>query len=116
MYTISMADIDLSVLRELFNTRFDSMDAKLASMLSMLEKENDRQDETIERLADRTTHVNETRRLEKRIEKLETQMDGGQRWLNKMEYKVKVTWSVGIIAGTLFLSVLAALIKGYIGV
>jgi len=43
-------------------------------------------------------------------------MDGGQRWLNRIEYRVKVTWAIGTIIGTLFLTILAALIKGWIGV
>lgn len=107
---------DTNLYEKLLEARFNSLDAKLGSMLSMLQKENDRQDEAIERLADRTTHTSETARLEKRVEKLESQIDGGQRWLNKIEYRVKVTWAIGTIIISLFLTILAALIKGWIGV
>jgi DNA-binding FrmR family transcriptional regulator len=107
---------DSAVLRELFNARFDALEAKIASMVSSLEKENDRQDEAIERLADRMTHVNETKRLTERVKKLEGQIDGGRSKLNDLQYKVKVTWAVGTALIGIFVSVLAAVIKGWIGV
>ena len=116
MYTVVMADIDLTVFKELFNSKFDALDSKLDAMTAVFQKENDRQDEAIERLADRTTHVNETRRLEQRIDKLESQMDGGRKWLNDINYKVKVTWAIGGIALALCISILTAIIKGWIGV
>ncbi len=107
---------EFNILRELFQARFDSLDAKLSSMLSMFEKENDRQDETIERLADRTTHVNETRRLEQRIVKLESQIEDDQRWLNDINYKVKVGWAAGVALSGFLMSLVIAIVKGWIGV
>lgn len=111
-----MADLDLSVLRELFNSRFDSLEAKISAMSSSLEKDNDRQDEAIERLADRTTHVSETRRLTERVAKLEDQVDASRSQQNDLIYKVKITWAVGTAMGGIFISILAAVIKGWIGV
>jgi predicted nuclease with TOPRIM domain len=104
------------VLKELFNARFDALEAKIAAMVSALEKENDRQDEAIERIADRSTHIAETRRLTERVQKLEDQIDAGRNRLNDLSYKVKVTWAVGTALMGIFLSALAAVIKGWIGV
>jgi hypothetical protein len=112
-----------TVLRELFNARFDTLEAKIAVMVSVLEKENDRQDEAIERNADRSTHVSETRRLTERVSKIEDQRDKDQdqrdkdrNQLNDVSYKVKVTWTAGTVIGGIFLSILVAIIKGWIGV
>lgn len=107
---------DLTVLRELFNARFDALEAKIASMSSILERENDRQDEAIERLADRTTHNTETKHLEKRVEKLEHMIENDRGRLHELNYKVRVTWGIGALAITILLSVLGAVIKGWIGV
>jgi predicted nuclease with TOPRIM domain len=107
---------DLEILKELFNARFDALEARLTAMVAMFEKENGRQDEAIERMADRTTPTSETKRLEERVKKLESQIDRGRSHLNDLEYKVKVTWAVGSIIGGLFLSILGAVIKGWIGV
>ncbi len=111
-----MNGTDLTVLKELFNARFDALEARLSAMVAMFEKENGRQDEAIERLADRTTHTSETKRLIERVVKLEGQIERGRGHLNDLSYKVKVTWTIGSIIGALFLSLLAALIKGWIGV
>ena len=107
---------DLTVIKELFNARFDALEAKMGSMSSVLGRENDRQDEAIERLTDRMTPFAETKRLTERIEKLENQIEQGRNHLNEMYYKIKVTWTVGTIIGGLFLSILAAIVKGWIGV
>ncbi len=107
---------DLTVLKELVNYRFDALEARLSAMVSMLEKENGRQDEAIERLADRTTPISETTRLENRTEKLEGQIERGQSHLNDLSYKVKVIWMVGTFIGALLLALLIAIIKGWIGV
>lgn len=107
---------DLSVLRELFNSRFDALEAKITAMAVSLEKENDRQDEAIERLADRTTHIAETRRLTERLIKVENQIEVGRSQLHDLQYKVKITWAIIVTAGGIFASVLAAVIKGWIGV
>lgn len=88
----------------------------MAVWITSLEKENDRQDEAIERLADRSTHYAETRRLTERVQKLEGQIDTGRSRLNDLGYKVKVTWAIGTILMTIFISILAAIIKGWIGV
>ncbi len=106
---------DSNSLRELFNARFDALEARFTSMTAMFQKEYDRQDEAIERLADRTTHVNETRRLTERVEKIEGQIERGRGRLNDLTYKTKVTWAVGTVVGGIILSVLAAMIKGWIG-
>jgi hypothetical protein len=106
---------NLTVLRELFNARFDTLEAKMTSMISAFEKENDRQDEAIERLADRSTHIAETHRLTERVQKLESQIDAGRNRLSDLSYKVKVTWAIGSVAMGIFISVLGAIIKGWIG-
>jgi hypothetical protein len=107
---------DSTVLRELLNARFDALEAKITSMSVMLEKENDRQDEAIERLAERTTHTAETKRLTERVIKIEGQIEAGRDRLNDLNYKVKVTWAAGSTIGAIFLSILGAVIKGWIGV
>lgn len=107
---------DLSMLRELFEARFNALEAQLSSMMSVIDKENTRQDEAIERLADRTTHNNETRRLTERIEKLEDQRERDKDRIDSNEYKVRVSWAIGTVMGTLFISILAAVVKGWIGV
>lgn len=106
---------DLTVLRELFNARFDALEAKLVSMSSMLERENDRQDEAIERLAERTTHSAETKRLTERIVKLESQIESGRSQLNDLHFKVKVTWGVGGAMVTAISAILIAVIQKWIG-
>lgn len=106
---------DLTVLRELFNARFDALEAKLVSMSAMLERENDRQDEAIERLAERTTHSAETKRLTERVIKLESQIEIGRNQLSDLHFKVKVTWGVGGAAVTMILAVLIAVIQKWIG-
>jgi predicted nucleic acid-binding Zn-ribbon protein len=111
-----MTNSDVTVLRELFNSRFDSLEAKIAAMGSSLDKDNDRQDEAIKHLADRTTHVAETKRLTERVIKIENQIEAGRSQLNDLQYKIKVTWAVGSAIGGIFLSILAAIIKGWIGV
>lgn len=106
---------DLGTLRELFNARFDALEARINTVLSNLERENDRQDEALERLAERTTHSSETRRLTERVVKLEGQIEGGRDQLSDLSYKVKVTWGVGATAMGILLSAIAAVIKGWIG-
>jgi hypothetical protein len=113
-YTIFVTD--LGVLRELFNARFDSLEAKLASMSAVFEKEIGRQDEAIERLADRATHTSETKRLTERVVKLENQIEAGRSQLNDLQFKVKVTWAVGGAIITAILAVLLAVIEKWIGV
>jgi hypothetical protein len=107
---------DLTVLRELFNARFDALEAKIASMSAVFEKEIGRQDETIERLADRTTHSAETKRLTERVVKLETQIEAGRAQLNDLHFKVKITWGVGGAVATAILAILVAVIQKWIGV
>jgi hypothetical protein len=107
---------DLSVLKELFNTRLDALEAKLASMMLAIDKEDMRQDEAIERLADRTTHNSETSRLTERVRKLEDQRERDKGRIDSNEYKVRVSWTIGTVIFGLFISVLAAMIKGWIGV
>jgi hypothetical protein len=104
------------VLRELFNARFDALEAKIALMVTALEKENDRQDEAIERIADRSTHISETGRLTERVEKLEKQIDAGRNRLNDLEFKGKIAGAIGAFLIALSLSILAAVAKGWIGV
>ena len=107
---------DLAVLRELYEAKFAAQDAKIASGVMASEKSDDRQDEAIERLAERTTHAAETKRLTERVTKLEDQRERDRGQLNDLHYKVKVTWAVGSAIGAIFLSILAAIIKGWIGV
>ena len=106
---------DLSVLRELFNARFDALEAKMTSWVAVFEKEIGRQDETIERLADRTTHSSETKRLTERVIKLEAQIEVGRTQLNDLHFRVKVTWAIGGMAATIILAVLIAIIEKWIG-
>ena len=105
-----------TISKELFKARFDALEAKMAVWVSSLEKENDRQDEAIERIADRSTHVSETRRLTERVQKLEGQIDTGRSRLNDHDYKIKVIWAVGGLILGLLLATLGAIIKGWIGV
>ncbi len=107
--------INLDTLRELFSARFDALDAKLDSIASYAEKENYRQDEAIERLADRTTHVSETKRLTERVIKLEDQIERGRSALNGLKYKTRVTWGIITGLGAIVVSILVAMIKGWIG-
>jgi hypothetical protein len=107
---------DLTVFKELFKAKFDALEAKLISMASMLERDNDRQDEAIERLAERTTHLAETKRLTERVIKLEDQIETGRTELNDLHFKVKVTWAVGGAIITAILAVLIAVIQKWIGV
>ena len=117
MYTIiEMTDLDLGTLKELFNARFDALEARINVVLSNLGRENDRQDEAIERLADRTTHTAETRRLTERVVKLESQVETSKDRYNDLNYKVKVTWAIGGITGTILMAILVSIIKGWIGV
>lgn len=108
-----MENFDL--LRELFNSRFDTLEATIASMSLMFQKENDRQDEAIERQADRSTHVSETKRLTERVVKLETQTEAGRGQLNDLQFKVKVTWAVGGAMMTGIMATLLAVVKNWIG-
>lgn len=107
---------DLAVLRELYEAKFAAQDAKIASGVMASEKSDDRQDEAIERLAERTTHASETKRLTERVTKLEDQRERDRGQLNDLHYKVRVTWTVGSVIGGIFISILAAVIKGWIGV
>lgn len=101
---------------DLFNARFDALEAKMSLWVSSLEKENDRQDAAIESLADRSTHYAETRRLTERVKQLEGLVDAGRNRLNDLGYKVKVTWAIGTIFVGIFISILAAVVRGWIGV
>lgn len=108
--------MDTDALRELFNAKFDAQEAKTASKVVSLEKEIDRQDEAIERLADRSTPLSETQRLIERVQKLEKQIDVGRSRLNDLEYKAKIAWGIGTLLIALLLSISAAIVKGWIGV
>jgi uncharacterized protein (DUF342 family) len=111
-----MMDDQIAMLRELFQARFDALDAKLVSISTMFQKENDRQDEAIERLAERTTHSAETKRLTERVIKIENQIESGRSQLNDLQFKVKVTWAVGGTLVTAIVAILIALIEKWIGV
>jgi predicted nuclease with TOPRIM domain len=108
--------VDEPISRELFNARFDALEAKMAAWVTTLEKENNRQDEAIERIADRSTHIAETRRLTERVQKLEDQVDLGRTRLNDLGAKVKITWGIGTILAGIFISIITAIIRGWIGV
>jgi len=107
---------ELLMFRELFQARFDALDARLVSISTMFEKENMRQDEAIERLAERTTHTAETRRLTERVDKIEKQIEVGRGVINDLQFKAKVTWAVGGAAVTGILGILWAIIQKWIGV
>lgn len=107
---------DLTVLRELYEAKFSAQDAKIVASTIASERADDRQDEAIERLAERTTHAAETKRLTERVSKLEDQRDKDRNQLNDLNYKAKVTWAVGSVIGGIFISILVAIIKGWIGV
>lgn len=108
-------DFNLSALRELFSARFDALDAKLDSIASYAEKENYRQDEAIERLADRTTHNAETKRLTNRVDKIEGQLEGGRAALSDLKYKTRVMWGIITALGAIVVSLLAGLTKVWLG-
>jgi hypothetical protein len=107
---------ELLMLRELFQARFDALDARLASISTMFEKEHMRQDEAIERLADRTTHTSETLRLTERVDKIEKQIEVGRIVINDLQFKAKITWAVGGAVATGILGILWAIIQKWIGV
>ena len=108
-----MENFDL--LRELFNSRFDTLEATIASMSLSFQKTSDRQDEAIERLADRTTHVSETQRLTERVIKLEAYKETAHNQINDLQFKVKVTWAVGGAILTAIMATLVAVIQNWIG-
>jgi hypothetical protein len=107
---------DLDVLRELYEAKFEAQRAKIEAVAIASEKADDRQDEAIERLAERTTHTAETKRLTERVTKLEGRDDENRNQLNDLRYKVKVTWAVGTAVMGAFISIMTAVIKGWIGV
>lgn len=109
-------DDGYAALRELFSARFDALDAKLDSIASYVEKENYRQDEAVERLADRTTHNSETKRLTERVVKIEEQLDGGRAALSDLKYKTRVMWGIITALGAIVISLLAGLTKVWLGI
>lgn len=113
---MSDSDFSLAALRQLFSARFDALDAKLDSMASYTEKEFYRQDEAIERLADRTTHNQETKRLTERVVKIEEQLDGGRAALSDLKYKTRVMWGIITALGAIVATLLAGLAKGWLGI
>ncbi len=112
---LSMMD-ELLMLRELFQARFDALDARLVSISTMFEKENDRQDEAIERVADRTPSRSEIKRLTDRVDKVEKQVEVGRVIVTDLQFKAKVTWAVGGAVSTGILGILWAIIQKWIGV
>jgi hypothetical protein len=111
-----MSDNNAPVSRAYFDARLESIEVKLALLKQALERDNDRQDEAIERIGDRATHIAETQRLKERIKNLERQVDWGRDLLSDLRYKVKVTWGIGGFLIAIFMSVITAIIKGWIGV
>jgi uncharacterized coiled-coil protein SlyX len=129
-------DDQISMLRELFQARFDTLDAKLVSISATFERQIARQDETIERIVDRvphpeaikqlmeriaklesqSVHPNEIKRLIERVAKLEAQIESGRSQLSELHFKVKVTWAVGGAIVTAILAILIAVIQHWIGV
>ena len=107
---------ELLMLRELFQARFDALDARLVSISTMFEKENDRQDEAIERVADRTPSRSEIKRLTDRVDKVEKQVEVGRVIVTDLQFKAKVTWAVGGAVSTGILGILWAIIQKWIGV
>lgn len=107
---------DPNSLRELFNARFDALEARFAAMTAMFQKEYDRQDEAIERLADRTTHVSETKRLTERVAKLEGQIESGRAALSDLKYRMRVIWGIVTGLGAIIVSILVGMIRGWIGI
>ncbi len=114
--TSDTGNFSLAALQALVNARFDAMDAKLDSMASYTEKENYRQDEAIERLADRSTHTSETRRLTERVVKLESQIERGQNALADLKFKTRVIWGIVTALGAIIVSILVGVGRGWIGV
>lgn len=98
--------------RELFNTRFDALEARLDAFVANFEKENSRQDEAIERLADRTTHVNETKRLIQRVEKIEILTEA----VNDLAFKMRITWAVGTAVVAALIAITIAYVKYMLGI
>jgi hypothetical protein len=134
-FTKDAAMSDLAILRELYEAKFNAQEAKIEAVAIASARADDRQDEAIERLAERTTHAaetkrltervqeleaqtdaGETRRLTERVQKLENQIDAGRNRLNDHDYKIKVIWAAGGSIAGLLLAMLAAIIKGWIGV
>jgi hypothetical protein len=92
-----------------------ALEAKVLAKIASLEKEIYRQDEAIDRQADRSTHPAETQRLKERVIRNENQIEAGRSELSDLAYKVKVTWAIGGVMATLILAALIALIEKWIG-
>jgi hypothetical protein len=107
---------DLTVLKELFNARFDALEARLDTITANLQKENNRQDEAIERLADRTTHVSETKRITERLSKAENLIELLKDKQSDLSFKMKITWGAGVAAIGGLLTVLIAYVKYMLGI
>ena len=97
-------------LRELFNARLDALQAQMGTMTAVLEKENIRLEETMERFADRTTPLSQTSRIEDRIETLERRLERTTDNLDSVVYKVRITW----YAGGVIVSAIGVLIVAYV--
>jgi hypothetical protein len=111
-----MTDPDLTVLKELFNARFDALEARLETYTATLERENGRQDEAIERLTDRSTHVSETRRILERVEKTENVVEVIKERQSDLSFKMKITWGAGAAAIGALLTMGMAYAKYVLGI
>jgi len=107
---------EFAALRELVTARFDALEARMIQMYTQVEKENQRQDEAIERLADRTPPISEFNRLAADVASLERKLDKTIDTLNQVFFKVRVTWAIGAAIATLIVAVLTAYVQRWIGV
>lgn len=90
-----MENNDLAVLKTLIEARFDALDARITQLYMQMEKENDRQDVAIERLADRSASLVDLNNLLRRYEKLDRKVETHEKTITNLTYRVKVTWAVG---------------------
>lgn len=112
-----MTDSDgFSMLRTLFQARFDALEARITQMYTQFEKENERQDMTIERLADRTTPLGEFNRLSQRVEEAYQKLEAVEEVLAQVQYKVRISWAVGTVLGGILLTLLVAYLQNQVGI
>lgn len=106
---------DFDTLRELLNARFDSLEARITQIYIQLEKENERQDVAIERVADRAAPVSEFNRLMRVVETLEREFKSLKVVLGQIQYRVRVTWAVGTGVAGVIVAILTAYALQWVG-
>lgn len=84
-------------------------------MSVQFEKETSRQDQAIDRLADRTVPLSEVSRVIERLRTAEKKIEGLGEELHQMGYKVRITWAAGSGVAGIILTLLIAYAEKWIG-